>query len=286
VEKLVWVYKHWVPADRIICTNLWSSELSKLVANAFLAQRISSINSISELCEATGADVQEVGKAIGKDARIGSRFLNASVGFGGSCFQKDILNLVYLCESFGLKEIAEYWDGVVKINNHQKARFAQKMIKKMFNTVSGKKIVLFGFAFKKDTGDTRETAAVFIAKHLLDDHANIVIYDPKVEYEQIEFDFSYYNALTPGKDFKDCVTIATDPYEAVKDAHAIAIMTEWEEFKSYDYKKIYDSMAKPAFAFDGRLILDHDKLVQIGFDVYAIGKPYGVKYQNMDDLKM
>jgi len=286
VQKLVWVYNHWVTADRIITTNLWSSELSKLVANAFLAQRISSINSISELCEATGADVQEVGRAIGKDKRLGSRFLNASVGFGGSCFQKDILNLVYLCESFGLKEVAEYWDQVVKINDHQKARFAKKMIRSMFNTISGKKIVLFGFAFKKDTGDTRETAAVYVAKHLLAERARVVIYDPKVEHDQIKSDFEYYKALTPGKEFKDCVTIATDPYEAVKDAHAIGIMTEWEEFKSYDYKKMYATMAKPAFIFDGRLILDHPKLLKIGYEVYAIGKPYGVKYQNMDDLKM
>mmetsp|Transcript_6142 Transcript_6142/g.11572 ORF Transcript_6142/g.11572 Transcript_6142/m.11572 type:complete len:479 (-) Transcript_6142:19-1455(-) len=285
VDKLVKVYEHWVAPENIITTNLWSSELSKLVANAFLAQRISSINSISELCEATGADVQEVSRAIGKDTRIGKRFLNASVGFGGSCFQKDILNLVYLCESFGLREVAEYWDQVVKINDHQKLRFARKMIKSMFNTISGKKIVILGFAFKKDTGDTRETAAVYVAKHLLAERAKVTIYDPKVEHEEIESDFKYYKALTPGKEFKDCVSIATDPYEAVKDAHAIAIMTEWDEFKGYDYKKMYDSMAKPAFIFDGRLILDHKKLLQIGFEVYAIGKPYGVKYQNMDDLK-
>uniref|UniRef100_A0A7S3YEW7 UDP-glucose/GDP-mannose dehydrogenase C-terminal domain-containing protein n=1 Tax=Lotharella globosa TaxID=91324 RepID=A0A7S3YEW7_9EUKA len=159
------------------------------------------------------------------------------------------------------------------------------MIKSMFNTISGKKIVILGFAFKKDTGDTRETAAVYVAKHLLAERAKVTIYDPKVEHEEIESDFKYYKALTPGKEFKDCVSIATDPYEAVKDAHAIAIMTEWDEFKGYDYKKMYDSMAKPAFIFDGRLILDHKKLLQIGFEVYAIGKPYGVKYQNMDDLK-
>eukprot|EP00471_Norrisiella_sphaerica_P002416 CAMPEP_0184481354 /NCGR_PEP_ID=MMETSP0113_2-20130426/2910_1 /TAXON_ID=91329 /ORGANISM="Norrisiella sphaerica, Strain BC52" /LENGTH=458 /DNA_ID=CAMNT_0026860447 /DNA_START=168 /DNA_END=1544 /DNA_ORIENTATION=- len=285
VRKLCDVYEHWVPKENVITTNLWSSELSKLVANAFLAQRISSINSISELCEATGADVQEVSRAIGKDTRIGKRFLNASVGFGGSCFQKDILNLVYLCESFGLREVAEYWDQVVKINDHQKLRFARKMIRSMFNTISGKKIVLFGFAFKKDTGDTRETASVYVAKHLLAERAKVSIYDPKVEEEQIKEDFEYYEALTPGCEFKECVTIETDPYAAVKDAHAIAIMTEWDEFKDYDYKKMFDSMAKPAFIFDGRLILDHKKLLKVGFEVYAIGKPYGVKYQNMDDLK-
>jgi len=284
VAQLVNVYAHWVPKDRIITTNLWSSELSKLVANAFLAQRISSINSISELCEASGADVQEVARAIGKDQRIGKRFLNASVGFGGSCFQKDILNLVYLCESFGLTEVAEYWNQVVKINDHQKHRFASRMIKSMFNTISGKKIALLGFAFKKDTGDTRETASVFVAKHLLAERAKVSVYDPKVEKEQIIFDFNYYKALTPGKEFKDCVTIETDPYKAAEGAHAIAVMTEWDEFKKYDFKKMYDSMAKPAFIFDGRLILDHQELQRIGFVVYAIGKPYGVKYRNMDAL--
>jgi len=283
--KIEFVAVHQVAKENIITTNLWSSELSKLVANAFLAQRISSINSISELCEASGADVQEVSRAIGKDSRIGKRFLNASVGFGGSCFQKDILNLVYLCESFGLTEIAEYWDQVVKINDHQKLRFAQKMIKSMFNTIAGKKILLLGFAFKKDTGDTRETASVYVAKHLLAERAKVSVYDPKVEHEQIEMDFNYYKALTPGREFKECVTVETDPYEAVKGAHAIAIMTEWDEFRDYDYKKMYDAMAKPAFIFDGRLILDHKKLIEIGFNVYAIGKPYGVKYQNMDDLK-
>jgi len=286
VRKLCAVYERWVPKANVITTNLWSSELSKLVANAFLAQRISSINSISELCEATGADVQEVAHAIGKDTRIGKRFLNSSVGFGGSCFQKDILNLVYLCESFGLKEVAEYWDQVVKINDHQKLRFARKMIRNMFNTISGKKILLLGFAFKKDTGDTRETASVYVAKHLLAERAKVSIYDPKVEHEQIKSDFDYYKALTPGRSFEDCVKVVTDPYKAAEGAHAIAIMTEWDEFKEFDYQKMYDSMAKPAFIFDGRLILDHQKLLKIGFEVYAIGKPYGVKYQNMDDLKV
>lgn len=284
VNRLVWVYEKFVPKENIITTNLWSSELSKLVANAFLAQRISSINSISELCEATGADVQEVAKAIGKDKRLGNRFLNASVGFGGSCFQKDILNLVYLCSSFGLTEVAAYWDQVVIMNDHQKFRFAKKMISSMFNTISGKKIAVLGFAFKKDTGDTRETASIYVAKHLLAERAKIAIFDPKVEHEQIKFDFDYYKALTPGKEFKDCVEIAHDPYAACEGAHAIAIMTEWDEFKNYDYEKIYAKMAKPAFIFDGRLILDHEKLQKIGFEVYAIGKPYGVRYKNMDDI--
>eukprot|EP00494_Astrolonche_serrata_P033926 UN34195 len=179
VQRLVWVYEHWVPKKQILTTNLWSSELSKLVANAFLAQRVSSINSISALCEHTGADVQEVGKAIGMDSRIGSRFLNASVGFGGSCFQKDILNLVYICESFGLKEVAAYWQQVVDMNDYQKLRFAKRIVRTMFNTVAGKKITIMGFAFKKDTGDTRETASVYVCKHLLSERAKLTIYDPQ-----------------------------------------------------------------------------------------------------------
>jgi UDPglucose 6-dehydrogenase len=152
VSKLCWLYERWVPKGQVLTTNLWSAELSKLVANAFLAQRVSSINSISALCEHTGADVSEVSRAIGMDSRIGGKFLNASVGFGGSCFQKDILNLVYICESMGLDEVAAYWQQVIDMNDYQKLRFAQKIIRTMFNTVSGKKITLFGFAFKKDTG--------------------------------------------------------------------------------------------------------------------------------------
>jgi len=282
VERLVWVYSHWVPKDQIITTNLWSSELSKLVANAFLAQRISSINSISALCETTGADVQEVSRAIGMDKRIGKSFLNASVGFGGSCFQKDILNLVYLCESFGLPEVAAYWDQVVKMNDWQKERFAQKMVNKMFNTVSGKKIAILGFAFKKDTGDTRETASIYVAQHLLHERARLSIYDPKVEYDQIRYDFVEYKALDPEMKFDDYVTLETDPYEAAKDAHAIAILTEWDEFKKYDFARMYSTMAKPAFVFDGRNILDHQALKKIGFEVYAIGKPFDVIHK-MDD---
>jgi len=264
-----------VPTNQILTTNLWSSELSKLAANAFLAQRISSINSISALCETTGADVEEVGKAIGMDGRIGPQFLNASVGFGGSCFQKDILNLVYLCETFGLPEVAAYWDQVVKINDYQKRRFATMMIKKMFNTVSGKKIALLGFAFKKNTGDTRESPSIDVAKTLLQDKAKISIYDPKVEHSQIRHDFNEYNILPKGDVFENCVSLERDPYVACTGAHSIAIMTEWDEFRHYDYKKIFNLMKKPAFIFDGRNTLDHQKLQQIGFDVYAIGKPYG-----------
>jgi len=274
VNRLVWVYKHWVPEANIITTNLWSAELSKLAANAFLAQRISSINSISALCETTGADVTEVARAIGMDKRIGSSFLNASIGFGGSCFQKDILNLVYLCETFQLPEVAAYWNQVVLMNDYQKRRFALKMIQKMFNTLSGKKIALFGFAFKKNTGDTRETPALYVSQYLLEEKANIAIYDPKVEPEQIEHDFHEYKLLPTNSKFNDYITIEKDPYSAAKGAHAIAIMTEWDVFKTYDYSKIYSEMQKPAFIFDGRILLDHNQLKKIGFEVFAIGKPF------------
>jgi len=284
VAKLVWIYSHWVPKKQILTTNLWSSELSKLVANAFLAQRVSSINSISALCEKTGADVSEVASAIGMDSRIGSKFLNASVGFGGSCFQKDILNLVYICESFGLTEVAAYWQQVIDMNDYQKWRFAQRIVKSMFNTVSGKKITLLGFAFKKDTGDTRETASVYVAQHLLKERARITIYDPQVKPEQIRYDFeTEYNALPDGVKFDDLITIATDPYEACAGAHSICVMTEWDEFKTYDYQKIYNSMVKPAFVFDGRNVVDIEVMRKIGFTAYSIGKP-SVESMKMDSM--
>jgi len=273
VAKLVWIYEHWVDSNQILTTNLWSSELSKLVANAFLAQRVSSINSISALCEHTGADVGEVARAIGMDSRIGNRFLNASVGFGGSCFQKDILNLVYICESFGLKEVAAYWQQVIDMNDWQKLRFAKRMVRTMFNTVSGKKITILGFAFKKDTGDTRETASVYVAKHLLSERARISIYDPQVKPEQIKRDFDEYAALPSGVEFSDLIEICEDPYKACEGSHCIAILTEWDEFSSYDYKRIYQNMSKPAFLFDGRNVVDIKAMEEIGFEAYAIGKP-------------
>jgi len=276
VAKLAWLYAHWIPQERIVTTNLWSSELSKLVANAFLAQRISSINSISALCEVTGADVQEVARAVGMDRRIGPYFLNASVGFGGSCFQKDILNLAYLCETFGLKEVADYWNHVVRMNDWQKQRFATKMVSAMFGNITGKRIAMFGFAFKKDTGDTRETPALSVAKHLLQERAFLALYDPKVEEEQMRNDFAENNVLPEGCRFDDLAVVTSDPYEAARGAHAIAVITEWNMFATLDYQKIYDNMEKPAYIFDGRNILDHKSLIKIGFRVYAIGKPYGV----------
>jgi UDPglucose 6-dehydrogenase len=273
--KLVSVYANWVPPDQIITTNLWSSELSKLVANAFLAQRVSSINSISALCEATGADVLEISRAVGMDARIGKRFLQPSVGFGGSCFQKDILNLVYLCETYGLHECAAYWNQVILMNDFQKKRFSEKMVGKMFNTVTGKKIAMLGFAFKKDTGDVRETPAMFVLRDLIQEQAKIHVFDPQVRREEmwLEMDYTCHvnHKNTPMLD--ESVTTATDPYEACDGAHALCILTEWDEFKTYDYERIYKSMAKPAFLFDGRNLMDHDALRKIGFEVHAIGKP-------------
>ncbi|CAG0893607.1 unnamed protein product [Darwinula stevensoni] len=270
IRSLQWIYEHWVPRERILTMNTWSSELSKLVANAFLAQRISSINSISALCEASGADVSQVAHAVGKDSRIGSKFLEASVGFGGSCFQKDILNLVYVCESLSLPKVAEYWQQVLDMNDYQRLRFSQKIVSNMFNTVSNKRLAILGFAFKKNTGDTRESSAIYICRHLLEEGAQIHIYDPKVQEESI------ISELTPtGEDPKNTkkqVHVFHNAYEAISGAHAIVICTEWDEFKELDFKRAYESMLKPAFLFDGRKMLDHDSLLKLGFIVETIGK--------------
>jgi UDPglucose 6-dehydrogenase len=270
IQKLVAIYSKWVPSEQILTTNLWSSELSKLTANAFLAQRISSINAMSELCEKTGADINEVAKAIGMDSRIGPKFLKASVGFGGSCFQKDILNLVYIAKSFGLNEVADYWEQVIIMNDHQKDRFAKNIITTLYNTISGKKIAFLGWAFKKDTNDTRESAAIYVADYLLKEEANIAVFDPKVSENKIIADLDYLESRKPEQNRKG-VTAFDDPYAACKNAHAIAILTEWDEFKDYDWQKIYDAMEKPAFVFDGRNLLDRKKLTDIGFVYQGIG---------------
>ncbi|WP_424493702.1 nucleotide sugar dehydrogenase [Salinimicrobium sp. GXAS 041] len=270
MDALVNVYASWVPRENILTTNVWSSELSKLTANAFLAQRVSSINAMSELCEKTGADVQEVAKAVGMDSRVGPKFLKASVGFGGSCFQKDILNLVYIAKSFGLKEVADYWEQVIIMNDHQKRRFAANMVRKMYNTVSGKKIAVLGWAFKKDTNDTRESAAIYVADYLLNEQAEIVVYDPKVTEEQIYSDLNYLCTRSEEENRK-FVTVVDSPMEACAQAHAIAILTEWDEFKVIDWRKIYEDMLKPAFLFDGRRLLERDTKEKIGFEFYAIG---------------
>jgi UDPglucose 6-dehydrogenase len=261
-KEVVGIYLNWLPRERILESNVWSSELSKLAANAFLAQRISSINSISALCEKTEADVDEVAGAIGMDSRIGPKFLKASVGFGGSCFKKDILNLVYICESYGLEKVARYWESVVEINEWQENRFVQSMLVNMFNTVAGKKIALFGFAFKANTGDTRESPAIYVAQGLLAEQAEIVITDPK----------ALKNARSDLKGFKKGLAFEPNPYKAAKGAHAIAVLTEWDIYRDLDYRRIFKSMVQPAFVFDGRNILDHRKLYEIGFNVSAIGK--------------
>jgi UDPglucose 6-dehydrogenase len=271
IEALANIYGSWVPQDQILRTNVWSSELSKLTANAFLAQRISSINAISELCEKTEANVSEVAKAIGMDSRIGPKFLNASIGFGGSCFQKDILNLVYIARSYGLNEVADYWEQVITLNDHQKRRFSDNLISTLYNTVSGKKIAMLGWAFKKDTNDTRESAAIYVADHLLNEQANIAVYDPKVPSKKVYGDLDYLATRSEDEN-KELVETFDNPYDAIKDAHAVAIMTEWDEFKTYDWKKVYDLMKKPAFIFDGRNILNKDEMAEIGFEYSSIGK--------------
>lgn len=262
-EILAEIYANWVPRDRIITSNIWSCELSKLVANAFLAQRISSINSISALCEKADADVGEVARAVGTDTRVGSRFLNASVGFGGSCFKKDILNLVYICRYYQLHEVADYWEGVVRINEYQKERFILNMLSAMFNTLAGKKVCLLGFAFKADTGDTRESPAILVARRLIEEKAELIISDPK----------ALKNAMLDLEGLEGTLSYVKDPYEAAEGCNAIAVMTEWKLYTELDFEKIYVSMRKPAFVFDGRNILDHKRLFEIGFNVFPIGKP-------------
>lgn len=270
IEALASIYENWISRDRILTTNLWSSELSKLTANAFLAQRVSSINALSELCEKTGADINEVARAIGTDSRIGPKFLKASVGFGGSCFQKDILNLVYIARSYGLTAVADYWEQVIILNDHQKKRFAANIVKTLYNTVSGKKIAFLGWAFKKDTNDTRESAAIYVANELMNEEAGIHVYDPKVTAEQVYADLDYLQTRTEAENRK-LVVVESDPYKAMNGAHAIAVLTEWDEFKTYDWQKIYVNMQKPAFVFDGRNVLDKGELAGIGFKVYTIG---------------
>jgi UDPglucose 6-dehydrogenase len=266
IAALAGVYARWVPRDRIIITNLWSAELSKLVANAFLAQRISSINAISALCEATGADVDEVARAIGRDSRIGPKFLKASIGFGGSCFKKDILNLVYLCEHFKLPEVAAYWEGVVQMNDWQTHRFGAKIVRSLNNTAADKQFAVLGFAFKKDTNDTRETPAIAVCRDLLAEQARVVVYDPKVSAAAIR------HALFGDGPADPRLTVATSALEAARGSHALAIVTEWDEFKTLDYAEIYGVMTKPASVFDGRNILDLARLAALGFRTYGIGK--------------
>ena len=267
VKKVVSIYAQWVPRERIITTNLWSSELSKLTANAFLAQRISSINAISALCEATEADVDEVAKAIGTDSRIGPKFLKSSIGFGGSCFQKDILNLCYLCRHFDLPQVAEYWEQVIRMNEYQKERFVTRLLDSMFNTVSGKRIAILGYAFKKDTNDARESPAIGICGRLLEEKANLAIYDPRVSKESILGTLGWSAEQAEGR-----IDFCQSADEACKESHAIALLTEWDEFKGLDYGKIYPNMHQPAILFDGRNLLDLEELKKIGYRASGIGR--------------
>ena len=262
VAELVKIYRHWVPAERILTTSVWSSELSKLAANAFLAQRVSSINSLSAVCEATGADIQEVAKAIGMDTRIGAKFLDAGIGFGGSCFKKDILHLVYLCESCSLPEAAEYWRQVTEINEYQQRRFVAGILSAMFNTVAGKRIAVLGFAFKPDTGDTRESPAIGICKRLLEEGADLVVSDPK----------ALENARRDLCEWGDRVAFENDPYKAARSAHALVVVTGWKVYEDLDYARIFDSMVRPSFVFDGPGRLNHRELYGVGFNVYPIGR--------------
>jgi len=266
------VYAHWVPKERILTVGLWSSELSKLAANAMLAQRISSINALSAICEATGANIDEVAHAVGCDSRVGPKFLKASVGFGGSCFQKDILNLVYLSESLHLPEVAAYWKQVVELNEYQKRRFSKRVVDTLFNTITGKRIAVLGFAFKADTGDTRESAAITLIKNFQEERALISVYDPQVEEAQIWSDLAEASPRVSLEQIKKQVTISKSAIDACRNAEAIVIATEWKEFKEIDWQAIYVQMNKPAFLFDGRLLVDAEKLREIGFKVVSIGR--------------
>lgn len=267
IAELVKVYcgkgGRWVPAERVLTTNVWSAELTKLAANAFLAQRVSSINAIAGLCEATGADVDEVARVIGADRRIGPKFLKAGPGFGGSCFKKDVLNLVYLCENFGLHTAAEYWMGVIRMNDHQQERIVSRLFKAMFNTLANKKIAMLGFAFKADTGDTRETPAGTVARLLAEEHVRLTITDPK----------ALANAKRDLADLpRGAVTLEKNVYKATKDADAVLLMTDWREYAALDWAKIYRSMRKPALVYDTRNCLDAAALRRLGFTVLNVGK--------------
>ncbi len=278
VEALSEIYSNWVPENKILKTNIWSSELAKLTANAFLAQRISSINSISALCEATGADVREVARAIGSDNRIGSKFLDSGPGFGGSCFKKDILNLVYLSEYFGLPEVAAFWEGVVKLNSWHQHRISKLVVKKLFGTVSGKKISILGFAFKANTNDTRESASINICRDLLEEGAILNIHDPKVESWQISKDLESQSLKLSTNDINSNNTshngkwsFSNTIYEAVEGCDAILVLTEWEEYALIDWERVSKIMRHPAWVFDARSILKPDQVTKFGLNLWRIG---------------
>ena len=270
IEILKKIYKKWIPEEKILLTNIWSSELSKLIANAFLAQRLSSINSITALCENTGAEIDEVVKAIGHDTRIGKKFLSPSPGFGGSCFKKDILNLVYLCRNYGLDSVANYWEQVLVVNSWQKNRISNLVVQKLFGTVTSKKILLLGFAFKANTNDTRESPAIEISKNLLENGAHLSISDPKVTNKQIENELSL-KELEEDPSSKGKWNFDKDIYKAAKNADAIIIVTEWKEYENLNWKEISSLMRKPAWVFDTRKILSKKDLKKLGINYWQVG---------------
>ena len=276
IDALASIYAHWVPQEQILRTNLWSSELSKLTANAFLAQRISSINSVAALCEATGADVREVARAIGTDSRIGAKFLNAGPGFGGSCFQKDILNLVYLCRHFGLPEVADYWESVVALNTWQQHRIARLVVEKLFGTVTGKRLAVLGFAFKADTNDTREAPAIRICRDLLEEGAQLAIHDPKVAAEQMARDLQQEaapqaDALSGTGSWAQASSVES----AVKGADAVLVLTEWQQYRELDWTSLASRMRKPAWVFDARAVTDPDQVRSAGLTLWRVGDGEG-----------
>ena len=270
IQSLIEIYSRWVDRKKILSTNLWSSELSKLVANAFLAQRISSINSISALCEATGADISEVSRAVGLDQRIGSKFLNAGPGFGGSCFKKDILNLVYLCNFFGLKTVADFWEQVISINDWQQKRIYELIVHKLFGNIYGKKIVLLGFSFKANTNDTRESPSIQMSKYFLDEGANLTIHDPRVSRDQVSKELCNYRKKIGN--FRGYWDFESDVYKSIENADGIIILTEWEEYSKLDWKKISNLVRKPGWVFDTRKIADKDSIKKTSLNYWSVGE--------------
>ena len=280
INELVKIYLNWVKKDKILTTDLWSSELSKLIANAFLAQRISSINSMAALCEKTGADIKKVSLAIGADRRIGQYFLNSGPGFGGSCFKKDILNLVYICNHYGLPEVAKYWQKVIDINTWQQKRISKIIVDKLFGTISGKKIAIFGFSFKSNTNDTRESPAISICKDLIEEGGEIYIYDPKVSKSQIEKEIGFSDSESNEINTNGFWHFSKTIDETIKNADAIILLTEWEEFIFLDYTKIFNLMRSPSWIFDTRGILDKEKITSYGFKFWRIGLGLNIDHED------
>jgi len=276
VDKLVEIYQRWIPDDKILRTNVWSSELSKLVSNAMLAQRLSSINSISALCEKTGANIEEVSKAVAMDSRIGSSYLKPSIGFGGSCFKKDILNLVYIARQYKLNEVAEYWENVIKINSYQTSRIADEIIN-VINKEEKKIITILGWSFKKNTNDSRESASIYLSNRLLSNNFSIKIYDPMVSSSRIKEDIENQMKTSQKDDdeilkYMNRVNICDDAYLAIEKSNLVVICTEWDEFIKLDWNKIYHKMGTNPWVFDGRNLLDRKKIKKIGFKTFFIGQ--------------